>query len=204
MNNFQIMGDYYNKTQIIIAMVCVLNLIVIAAIYDILLFFGIEPIVCWWTQIYLAVIIPGTFCFCYYRNTKSFFFGIRKPKYTMSVIMVTSCLHVGWCYVFVAILGWGPVGLSIAYNITQATNYLWSLYLLRTLEEIKPAFFPISRKTFHGLWEYIVEMAPTVLLKVSDMQNLSINILIGSSISSLNASANVILQNLYLMNNIFS
>ena len=118
----------------------------------------------------------------------------------MSVIIVTSILHMLWCYVFVVYLDWSVYGLSMAVNVTQITNYLWSLYLLRTLEEIKPAFFPITKRTFEGLWDYIVEMTPTVLLKVSDMQNLSLNILIGSSISSVDASAQIILQNLYLIN----
>ena len=73
----------------------------------------------------------------------------------MGIQLLTTPLHLVWCWLFVTYLNYGVIGCAIATNITFYLNFLLiTVYVSLYEKDISEAWFWPNKDCFIGLIDY--------------------------------------------------
>ena len=126
-----LMGIYLKKTLIInfVIMICCFFLLVYTK--EILILMGQDELISVLTYKYVISMFPGSCFLAFYDMLIMFLNAQNIFRPSMYIQMVTTVLHLGFCYWFVDILGLNISGIAYAMNVTQGLNLFGILFYLK-------------------------------------------------------------------------
>jgi MATE family multidrug resistance protein len=69
--------------------------------------------------------------------------------------MITAILHLWWCFLFVNILHWDVLGVSLATFLTFFSNFIIVTAICYRDKELEGMYFFITRESFNDVWDYL-------------------------------------------------
>jgi MATE family multidrug resistance protein len=73
----------------------------------------------------------------------------------MFIQIITACLHLFWCYLFVHVFYWDITGVAIATFITYFSNFVIVTIYCYLDKSLKDMYFFLTKDTFNELLDFL-------------------------------------------------
>lgn len=123
--------------------------------------------------------------------------GMRRSSTVMIVMVITTCLHFFWCYLFVIIYPLDIVGVSIATFITYTLNFILATLICMYSKDLKSSFFWFTNDSFTEIKEYLAIGIPSAAIICAEWSCYEILIFLSGFLNVLAQSAMSIIVNLF-------
>jgi Na+-driven multidrug efflux pump len=109
---------------------------------------GMDPTASYYAAIYTYGLIPAMFFHSQFDATRQYLNALHKAQGVMVTMIITSALHLGWCYLFVFTLQWDIIGISIATFVTYFSNFAIITTYCLIEKEVRRSFFFFTKESF--------------------------------------------------------
>ena len=133
-------GVYLNRSYFMITLYDIPFFLILWYLEPLLLFFGQDAKTCMLAGIYVRYYLPGLYCETLYDSTRRLLISVKKPTPAMIIQIVTTIIHVGWCYLFIAHLNMGVKGAGLAITCTSSLNFFLLSLAGRLNKDLKGVF----------------------------------------------------------------
>eukprot|EP00826_Nyctotherus_ovalis_P034456 TRINITY_DN2877_c0_g2_i3.p1 TRINITY_DN2877_c0_g2~~TRINITY_DN2877_c0_g2_i3.p1 ORF type:complete len:467 (+),score=65.26 TRINITY_DN2877_c0_g2_i3:190-1590(+) len=167
-HNYKVCGDYLNKTLIFLTMSSVVSTILTLVVDRFLVLIGFERPLAESIGLYAFSMFLSTYFSCVFQVLSRFMNGQKVANPQLVIIIITSCLHALWCYLFIVLMDFGLLGLAFAYTMTGLVNcILAAAYISRSKELRKSIVMPDSR-TFDNFSRFLKVSANNIVNSILD------------------------------------
>ena len=137
--NIQLCGIYLNRARIISTIVFIPIMFVFMHSEAILLKLGQDPITSHYAHRYIITTIPSMYFFALFDMQKRFLNCMQLTHVGMLATIISTLLHLPWCYYFVSVKELGVEGLGFAMCVTMFTQFIFTLIYSSCVERIRGA-----------------------------------------------------------------
>lgn len=117
----------------------------------------------------------------------------------MYTMILTSFLHLVWCYLLTKVWTFDVVGVSLATLITFFLNFAIITLYCRNDKEIKKSFFFFTKESFEDLGEYLKIGIPSCCMLCLEWWSFEVLALMAGYISVEATGAHVIVLNTHVV-----
>ena len=163
--SYYLAGWYYNRAQVILTVLFILQGVVLYYSADILIFIG-EPVnASEYAGIYIRTNLPGIWAYCQTELLRRFLWSQGEFNLVLKIQIVTTVLHPLWVYIFVGPLNLDIVGIAVATCITYILNFvIGTVYITLNKSVVKEGSWHwINRDSFKGIIEYLRYGIPSMI-----------------------------------------
>lgn len=118
---------------------------------------------------YCIISLPGMWALTQYDATKRYLNALQFGKLPVLTQIITSCVQVATCYIFIIILQWGILGAAIATNFAFILNMIFQdLWIsLNDEDQFKDLWINWARTSGEGLTVYLEFALPSAVQECS-------------------------------------
>lgn len=197
MKNYKLLGIYYQRAQIVGFTFTFLAIIVhFFCAVPILRNFISNEVIIFYLDKYIHILLFFVLFDVQYSLNTRYLNVIGKFKINLLVLVITTPLHVLWCFLLIQVAQLGIEGAAVALILSQFLNaMIGSLYIV-VFKPIPESVFCYSKKSFTGLWSYFKFALPSMFLLCAEWWAFEIQAVIAYFVSELDYTAQVILINM--------
>ena len=117
----------------------------------------------------------------------------------MIISIITTCLHILWCYLCVYYLAWGLVGAAIATSFTYFLQFVIMTVYCMSAKSLRTSFFFPTKETFEEIGDYLKEAIPSTCMLIFDWWSFELLAVLAGYISVVATGAHIIILNVYYL-----
>ncbi|CDW89184.1 na+-driven multidrug efflux pump [Stylonychia lemnae] len=160
---------------------------------------GMDPRASEYAGLYTYLLIPAMFFHSQFDATRQYLNALNKSEVVMYIMIITSGLHLVWCYLLTSVWKLDVVGVSLATLITFFLNFfIVTIYCKRNKEVRKSFFFP-TKESFQKLGEYLQIGIPSCCMLCLEWWSFEVLAIMAGYISVDATGAHVIIINTHVV-----
>ena len=117
----------------------------------------------------------------------------------MTTMIITSSLHLVWCYIFTFHFMWDVVGVSIATLITYFLNFAAITIYCAYDKEVSKSFFFFNKESFRELGQYLKIGIPSTTMLCMEWWSFEVLAIMAGYISVDATGAHVVVLNTHVV-----
>ena len=161
----EICGTYLHRGSFVMTLFFIPLAITIVFFGEpILLLIGQDPEVVEYAKDFVRIITPGIYFAGLYDLEVRWLNSMKITWVPMTVQVITTCLHVGWCMLFVSVWDFGVYGIAFAILITDFSAFAFVTIYACFIDQIKDAVFWPNAASFTHLKEYTYIAIPSMIM----------------------------------------
>jgi len=125
--------------------------------------------------------------------------AMNRASVVMYTMIITSIMHLVWCYLFVFYIDLDVVGVAVATLITLVLNFMITSVYARRDKFLKKSFFWFSKDSFKDLNEYLNVALPSCLMLCLEWWSFEVLAFMAGYISVEATGAHVIVLNTHVV-----
>lgn len=154
-HNYKACGDYLNKTLIFLTASSAVSTILTLVVDRFLVFIGFEKSLAESIGLYAFSMFLSTYFSCVFQVLSRFMNGQKVANPQLVIIIITSCLHPLWCYLFIVLTDFGLLGLALAYTVTGFVNCVLAVAYISRSKELRKSIVVPNGKTFDNFGRFL-------------------------------------------------
>ncbi|CAI2366216.1 unnamed protein product [Moneuplotes crassus] len=187
-------GCYYNRAQVIMAVMFIFQAIILFFSEDLLVLCGQPKMAAKIAGDFIIKMIPGVWIVCQTELLRRFLTS-QGVLYIVVNSQILSCiLHTIWLYLFIDVYGFGLDGVVYATTITYVLSFILPvLYITFYKEVLKPqSWHCINGDSFTGLLEYLEFGVPSMIMLLLEVWGFEVLTLIAGTLGENELGASII------------
>jgi len=195
--NYQLMGLYFHRAQIISYLLTFL-LLIFHFFYavKIISLFGINEKVLVYVEEYIKILMLIVLFDVQFSINFRHFSIIEKSHVNLIILITTLLLHPLWCYIFIIVLNMGIRGAAYCLLISQFFNVLGGIFYILVFKPFPETIFLYNRNSFRGWIEFLKIAIPSSFLMCAEWWAYEILSIIAIWISELDFTVHILLSDL--------
>lgn len=125
--------------------------------------------------------------------------AMNRASVVMYTMIITSVLHILWCYLLVFYVTLDVVGVAIATLVTLALNFMITSVYARRDRYLKRSFFWFTKDSFKELREYLNVALPSCVMLCLEWWSFEVLAFMAGYISVEATGAHVIVLNTHVV-----
>jgi MATE family multidrug resistance protein len=195
---YKLMGIYTNICRLItIGFFIGICLPCIIWCESLLLMIGQSSVVAEIASRFCKSMIPSVFFALQYNNSVRYLQAMNIYIPGMLVAMITSLLHIVWCFLLITFLDLGVRGAGLSMGITQLLNFVLISTYIYNRNPCPESYFSFTVDTVDigKIWNFLKFAVPAAILFSADWLGFEVLVLMSSYLGSENLAANICIFN---------
>lgn len=160
---------------------------------------GQDPEVALYASQYSKSMILATVCFGQFDLMKRFLIQLQVSWVPMIAQVITTLLHILWCYIFVIKLDMQVLGAAYAMAVTCTLSFTSVTVFAYFVPRIRKALFAPTLESLNDWGEYFSISIPATIMVCAEWWCFELFVLASSYLGVAYLAANVIMQNISAM-----
>lgn len=197
--NIKKCGIYLNRGRVVAIIAFMPILIALLLCEDFMLVIGMDKRASYYAGIYTYLLIPAMFFHSQFDATRQYLNALNKAHIVMYVMVVTSALHLVWCWLLTQYYTLDVIGVSLATLITYFLNFALITAYSRYDKEVRKSFFFFTKESFEELGDYLRIGIPSCCMLCLEWWSFEVLALMAGYISVDATGAHVIILNTHVV-----
>ena len=146
--NIKKCGDYLNRGRVVALGAFIPICIALLYCENFMLAVGMDPHASYYSQVFTYPMIPAMLFHSQFDATRQFLNALNKAHFVMYTMIVTSILHLVWCYLLTFYWTYDIRGVAYATVFTFFLNFSIITIYSRRDKEVRKAFFFFTKESF--------------------------------------------------------
>ena len=160
---------YLNRGRLIIFLAFIPIVALLLKIDIALVSLGQDPTTSRYARDYIVGQLPGLVAYSQFDCVMRYMSAFKKSHIPMCTQVVSTLLHIVWCYLFIVQWQLGILGASLAICVTYTTNFLALVLYTVFIDRQERIIWTVNMKALQDLKSYLKLGVPGTLMIMLDM-----------------------------------